>query len=144
MDITYIPMARGFVYLADVIDWYSPRVQSWRVSITLDVQFCLEAMDEAIVRYGKPEVVNTDQRAQFTSQAFTGLLKEQGIQVSMDGKGARRDSAFVERVWRSVKHEEVYLHAYHTISDARTGIGTYFDVYNRRRPDSSLDGNTPD
>lgn len=144
MDITYIPMARGFVYLAAVMDWYSRKVLSWRVSITLDVHFCLEAMEDAIARYGKPEIVNTDQGSQFTSQAFTGLLKEQGIQISMDGKGAWRDNVFVERLWRSVKYEEVYLHAYDTVSEARTGIGKYFDVYNRRRPHSSLEGNTPD
>lgn len=144
MDITYIPMARGFVYLAAVMDWYSRKVLSWQVSITLDVHFCLEAMEDAIARYGKPEIVNTDQGSQFTSQAFTGLLKEQGIQISMDGKGAWRDNVFVERLWRSVKYEEVYLHAYDTVSEARTGIGKYFDVYNRRRPHSSLEGNTPD
>ena len=144
MDITYIPMARGFVYLAAVMDWYSRKVLSWQVSITLDVHFCLEAMEDAITRYGKPEIVNTDQGSQFTSQAFTGLLKEQGIQISMDGKGAWRDNVFVERLWRSVKYEEVYLHAYDTVSEARTGIGKYFDVYNRRRPHSSLEGNTPD
>ena len=145
MDITYIPMARGFVYLAAVMDWYSRKVLSWRVSITMDVHFCLEAMEEAIARYGKPEIVNTDQGSQFTSQAFTGLLKEQDIQISMDGKGAWRDNVFVERLWRSVKYEEeVYLHAYDTVSDARTGIGRYFDVYNRRRPHSSLKRKTPD
>lgn len=144
MDITYIPMARGFVYLAAVMDWYSRKVLSWRVSITMDVHFCLEAMEEAIARYGKPEIVNTDQGSQFTSQAFTGLLKEQDIQISMDGKGAWRDNVFVERLWRSVKYEEVYLHAYDTVSDARAGIGRYFDVYNRRRPHSSLKRKTPD
>ena len=144
MDITYIPMARGFVYLAAVMDGYSRKVLSWRVSITMDVHFCLEAMEEAIARYGKPEIVNTDQGSQFTSQAFTGLLKEQDIQISMDGKGAWRDNVFVERLWRSVKYEEVYLHACDTVSDARTGIGRYFDVYNRRRPHSSLKRKTPD
>ena len=144
MDITYIPMARGFVYLAAVMDWYSRKVLSWRVSITMDVHFCLEAMEEAIARYGKPEIVNTDQGSQFTSQAFTGLLKEHDIQISMDGKGAWRDNVFVERLWRSVKYEEVYLHAYDTVSDARAGIGEYFDVYNQRRPHSSLKGKTPD
>ena len=144
MDITYIPMARGFVYLAAVLDWYSRKVLSWRVSITMDVHFCLEAMEEAIARYGKPEIVNTDQGSQFTSQAFTGLLKEHNIQISMDGKGAWRDNVFVERLWRSVKYEEVYLHAYDTVSDARAGIGRYFDVYNRRRPQSSLKRKTPD
>lgn len=144
MDITYIPMARGFVYLAAVMDWYSRKVLSFRVSITMDVHFCLEAMEEAIARYGRPEIVNTDQGSQCTSQAFTGLLKEQGIQISMDGKGAWRDNVFVERLWRSVKYEEVYLHAYDSVSDARAGIGRYFDVYNRRRPHSSLKRQTPD
>ena len=144
MDITYIPMARGFVYLAAVMDWYSRKVLSWRVSITMDVHFCLEAMEEAITRYGKPEIVNTEQGSQFTSQTFTGLLKEHDIQISMDGKGAWRDNVFVERLWRSVKYEEVYLHAYDTVSDARAGIGRYFDVYNRRRPHSSLKRKTPD
>ena len=144
MDITYIPMARGFVYLAAVMDWYSRKVLSWRVSNTMDVHFCLEAMEEAIARYGKPEIVNTDQGSQFTSQTFTGLLKEHDIQISMDGKGAWRDNVFVERLWRSVKYEEVYLHAYDTVSDARAGIGRYFDVYNRRRPHSSLKRKTPD
>ena len=144
MDITYIPMAKGFVYLAAVMDWYSRKVLSWRVSITMDLHFCLEAMEEAIARYGKPEIVNTDQGSQFTSQAFTGLLKQQGIQISMDGKGAWRDNVFVERLWRSVKYEEVYLHAYDTVSEARAGIGRYFDVYNRRRPHSSLERKTPD
>ena len=144
MDITYIPMAKGFVYLAAVLDWYSRKVLSWRVSITLDVHFCLDAMEEAIARYGKPEIVNTDQGSQFTSQAFTGLLEAQDIQISMDGKGAWRDNVFVERLWRSVKYEEVYLHAYDTVPEARTGIGRYFDVYNQRRPHSSLKGKTPD
>ena len=144
MDITYIPMARGFVYLAAVMDWYSRKVLSWRVSITLDVHLCLEAMDEAIARYGAPEIVNTDQGSQFTSQAFTGLLKKHDIHISMDGKGAWRDNVFVERLWRSVKYEEVYLHAYDTVCEARAGIGRYFDVYNRRRPHSSLKRKTPD
>ncbi len=144
MDITYIPMARGFGYLAAVLDWYSRKVLSWRVSLTMDVHFCLEAMEEAIARYGAPEIVNTDQGSQFTSQAFTGLLKEQNIQISMDGKGAWRDNVFVERLRRSVKYEEVYLHAYDTVSEARAGIGRYFDVYNRRRPHSSLKRKTPD
>jgi putative transposase len=144
MDITYIPMARGFVYLAAVMDWYTRKVLSWRVSITMDMHFCLEAMEEAIARYGRPEIVNTDQGAQFTSQAFTDLLKAHDIEISMDGKGAWRDNVFVERLWRSVKYEEVYLHAYDTVSDARVGIGNYFDVYNRKRPHSSLKGKTPD
>ena len=144
MDITYLPMVRGFVYLAAVMDGYSRKVLSWRVSITMDVHFCLEAMEEAIARYGKPEIVNTDQGSQFTSRAFTGLLKEQDVQISMDGKGAWRDNVFVERLWRSVKYEEVYLHACDTVPDAGAGIGRYFDVYNRRRPHSSLKRKTPD
>ena len=144
MDITYIPMARGFVYLVAVLDWYSRKVLSWRVSITMDVHFCLEALEEAIDVHGVPEIVNTDQGSQFTSQAFTGLLKDHGIRISMDGKGAWRDNVFIERLWRSVKYEEVYLHAYDTVSDSRVGIGRYFNLYNRRRPHSSLKRRTPD
>jgi putative transposase len=144
MDITYIPMARGFVYLVAVLDWYSRKVLSWRVSITMDVHFCLEALEEAIDVHGAPEIVNTDQGSQFTSQAFTGLLKEHGIRISMDGKGAWRDNVFIERLWRSVKYEEVYLHAYDTVSDSRAGIGRYFNLYNRRRPHSSFKRKTPD
>ena len=144
MDLTYIPMARGFVYLVAVLDWYSRKVLSWRVSITMDVHFCLEALDEAIALHGSPEIMNTDQGSQFTSEAFTGLLKEHGIRISMDGKGAWRDNVFIERLWRSVKYEEVYLHAYDTVSDSRTGIDRYFNLYNRRRPHSSLKGKTPD
>ena len=144
MDITYIPMARGFVYLVAVLDWYSRKVLSWRVSITMDVHFCLEALEEAINVHGVPEIVNTDQGSQFTSQAFTGLLKKHSIRISMDGKGAWRDNVFIERLWRSVKYEEVYLHAYDTVSDSRAGIGRYFNLYNRRRPHSSLKRKTPD
>ena len=144
MDITYIPMARGFVYLVAVLDWYSRKVLSWRVSITMDVHFCIEALEEAINVHGVPEIVNTDQGSQFTSQAFTGLLKKKGIRISMDGKGAWRDNVFIERLWRSVKYEEVYLHAYDTVSDSRAGIGKYFNLYNRRRPHSSLKRKTPD
>jgi len=144
MDLTYIPMARGFVYLVAVLDWYSRKVLSWHVSITMDVHSCLEALEEAIALHGSPEIMNTDQGSQFTSQAFTGLLKEHGIRISMDGKGAWRDNVFIERLWRSVKYEEVYLHAYDTVSDSRAGIGRYFNLYNRRRPHSSLKGKTPD
>lgn len=144
MDITYIPMARGFVYLTVVMDWHTRRVLSHRVSITMDVEFCLEAVEEAIAQYGPPEIFNTDQGSQFTSQAFIGLLKQHDIQISMDGKGSWRDNVFVERLWRSVKYEEVYLHAYDTVSDARTGIGRYLKFYNQKRPHSSLDGKTPD
>ena len=144
MDITYIPMARGFIYLAAVVDWFSRRVMAWKVSTTMDVHFCLEAVEEAIERHGKPEIMNTDQGSQFTSQAFTGLLKDNGIQISMDGKGAWRDNVFVERLWRSVKYEEVYLHAYDTVSAAKAGLERYFRFYNSRRPHSSLDRQTPD
>ena len=144
MDITYIPMAKGFVYLVAVLDWYSRKVLSWRVSITMDVHFCLAALEEAIDLHGAPEIVNTDQGSQFTSEAFTGLLKEKGIRISMDGRGAWRDNVFIERLWRSVKYEEVYLHAYDTVADSRSGIGRYFDLYNKRRPHSSLDRHTPD
>jgi len=144
MDLTYIPMARGFVYLVAVMDWYTRKVLSWRVSITMDVHFCIEALEEAMVRFGPPEIMNTDQGSQFTSLAFTSLLKEHDIRISMDGKGAWRDNVFIERLWRSVKYEEVYLHAYDTVSDSRAGIGRYFDLYNRRRPHSSLGRRTPD
>jgi len=144
MDVTYIPMAKGFVYLTAVVDWSTRRVLAWRVSITMDVHFCLEAVEEAIARYGRPDIMNTDQGSQFTSQAFTGLLKAQGIRISMDGRGAWRDNIFVERLWRSVKYEEVYLHAYDSVAEARAGLAQYFQFYNRRRPHSSLAGKTPD
>ena len=144
MDITYIPMARGFVYLAVVLDWYTRRVLSWKVSITMDVHFCLEAVEEAILRYGTPEIMNTDQGSQFTSQAFTGFLKEHGIKISMDGKGSWRDNVFIERLWRSVKYEDIYLRAYGSVSEIKAGLSRYFNFYNNRRPHSSLDGQTPD
>ena len=144
MDIIYIAMARGFVYLAAVVDWYTRRVLSWRLSITMDTDFCLEAVEEAIARYGKPDVFNTDQGSQFTSEAFTGLLKTHEIAISMDGKGAWRDNVFVERLWRSVKYEDVYLKAYASVAEARASLGSYFDFYNRTRPHSSLGGRTPD
>jgi putative transposase len=144
MDITYIPMARGFVYLAAVVDWFSRRVLSWRVSITMEVEFCLEAVEEAIARHGRPEIFNTDQGSQFTSADFTGLLLDNAIAISMDGKGAWRDNVFVERLWRSVKYEEVYLRAYDSVREARASIGRYLDFYNRKRPHSSLDARTPD
>jgi putative transposase len=143
-DITYIPMARGFVYLAAVLDWFSRRVLSWRVSITMEADFCVAALEEALAKHGKPEIFNTDQGSQFTGAAFTGLLAKHDIKISMDGKGAWRDNVFIERLWKSVKYEEVYLHAYDSVSDARTGIGRYLDLYNRRRPHSSLDDKTPD
>jgi putative transposase len=144
MDITYIPISRGFVYLAAVLDWHTRRVLSWKVSITMDVHFCLEAVEEAIERYGTPEIMNTDQGSQFTSQAFTGLLKEHEIKISMDGKGSWRDNVFIERLWRSVKYEDIYLRAYDSASAVRSGLNRYFNFYNSRRPHSSLDGQTPD
>src|ERR1700759_1522980 len=143
-DITYIPMARGFVYLVVVLDWFSRRVLSWRVSITMETEFCVEAVEEALARYGKPEIFNTDQGGQFTGEAFTGLLLTTGIAISMDGKGAWRDNVFVERLWRSVKHEEVYLKAYDNVPEARASIGRYLDFYNSRRPHSQHGGRTPD
>jgi putative transposase len=144
MDITYIPMARGFVYLAAVIDWFSRKVLAWRLSITMDVGFCIETVEEAMARYGRPEIFNTDQGSQFTSRAFTTMLIGNGIAISMDGKGAWRDNVFVERLWRSLKHEEVYLRAYVSVSEARASIGRYLDFYNRRRPHQRLAGQTPD
>ena len=144
MDITYIPMARGFVYLAAVVDWFSRRVLCWRVSITMEVEFCLDALEEALARYGKPEIFNTDQGSQFTSAGFTGLLLENAIAISMDGRGAWRDNVFVERLWRSVKYEEVYLRAYDSVGEARMSLGRYLAFYNRKRPHSSLDARTPD
>jgi putative transposase len=145
MDITYIPMARGFAYLAAVIDWFSRKVLAWKLSITLDTGFCIEAVEEALAKYGKPEVFNTDQGSQFTSLAFTGLLKSHEIAISMDGKGAWRDNVFVERLWRTIKYEEVYLRAYASVSEARASLGRYIEgFYNTRRPHSSLDRRTPD
>jgi len=143
-DITYIPMKRGFVYLFAVMDWFSRRVLSWRLSNTLTTDFCVEAVQEAIARHGKPDIFNTDQGCQFTSLEFTQMLKDHGIDISMDGKGCWRDNVFVERLWKSIKYEEVYLHAYESVSDARAGIGRYLEFYNSRRPHSTLDGSTPD
>jgi putative transposase len=144
MDITYIPMARGFVYLAAVVDWFSRKVLSWRVSITLEVDFCLEAVEAALAQYGKPEIFNTDQGSQFTSVEFTSLLRDNAIAISRDGKGAWRDNVFVERIWRSVKDEEVYLRAYDSVAEAKASIGRYLAFYNSKRPHSSLDARTPD
>lgn len=143
-DITYIPMKRGFVYLCVVMDWASRRVLSWRLSNTLSTDFCIEAAQEAFGRYGTPEIFNTDQGSQFTSLEFTELLKEKGVAISMDGKGCWRDNVFVERLWRSIKYEEVYLHAYDSVSEARKGLDRYLAFYNQIRPHSTLDGSTPD
>jgi putative transposase len=143
MDITYIPMARGFVYLAAVVDWFSRRVLSHRVSITMETDFCIEALEEALAKHGKPEIFNTDQGSQFTSADFTDVLIRNSIAISMDGKGSWRDNVFVERIWKSVKYEEVYLRAYDNVGEARASIGRYLEFYNERRPHSSLDRRTP-
>ena len=143
MDITYIPMARGFVYLTVVLDWFSRRILSWRLSITMEAAFCVEALEDALARYEKPDIFNTDQGSQFTGTAFTSVLIHHGIAISMDGKGAWRDNVFVERLWRSIKYEEVYLRAYDSVSEARESIGRYITFYNGRRPHQSLDGATP-
>ena len=144
MDITYIPMARGFIYLAAVIDWFSRKVLAWRVSITMETDFCIEAVEEALARHGTPDIFNTDQGSQFTSEAFTGLLKAHGIAISMDGKGCWRDNVFIERLWKSVKYEEVYLRAYESVGHAKASLGRYFDFYNHQRPHTALDRRTPD
>ena len=144
MDITYIPMRRGFVYLAAVMDWASRRVLSWRLSNTLTADFCVEALEDAIAQYGTPEIVNTDQGSQFTSLEFVTAVRSRGIALSMDGQGCWRDNVLIERFWRSLKYEEVYLHAYDTVSDARAGIARYVDFYNQGRPHTSLDRRTPD
>ena len=143
-DITYIPMARGFVYLAAVIDWHSRKVLSWRLSNTLDASFCVDALEEAIDTYGKPEIFNTDQGSQFTGTDFIDVLKREDIQIRMDGKGRWVDNVFIERLWRSVKYEEVYLKAYEDIRAARTSLARYFEFYNTDRRHQSLDRQTPD
>jgi len=142
-DITYIPMARGFVFLVAIIDWYSRRVLAWRLSNTLETSFCVEALHEALARYGCPEIFNTDQGCQFTSEDFTDVLLEREIKISMDGKGRWLDNIFVERLWRSLKYEEVYLYAYDTVLAARTGIARYFDFFNDERPHEALGYQTP-
>jgi len=142
-DITYIPMARGFAYLVAIIDWYSRRVLSWRLANTLGTPFCVEALCEALERFGQPEIFNTDQGSQFTDRAFTGVLLERGVKVSMDGRGRCLDNVFVERLWRSLKCEEVYLSDYDTLVEARAGIGRYFEFFNGRRPHSALGYQTP-
>ncbi|MCZ7663983.1 MAG: IS3 family transposase [Thermoleophilia bacterium] len=143
-DITYLPMARGFCYLTAVMDWASRRVLSFRVSNTLDASFCVEALEEALERYGAPEIFNTDQGSQFTSEDFTGLLLSRGVRISMDGRGRWMDNVFIERLWRSVKYEEVYLKGYETIPEARRELAAYFDFYNRRRRHQGLEDQTPD
>lgn len=143
-DITYIPMAHGFLYLVAIMDWYSRRVLAWRLSNTLDGAFCVAALDEAIERFGRPEIFNTDQGAQFTGEAWIGTLKTHGIRISMDGKGRWSDNVFIERLWRSLKYECVYLNAFATPSQAREGIGYWMRYYDQERPHSSLDGLAPD
>ena len=143
-DITYIPMALGFAYLVAIIDWYSRRVLAWRLSNTLHTSFCLEALQEALKRFPKPQIFNTDQGSQFTDETFTKTLRDAGITISMDGRGRCIDNVFVERVWRSLKYEEVFLHAYDDLDEARAGIGRYFDFYNFKRPHQSLGYRTPD
>ena len=143
-DIAYIPMARGFVYLVAIIDWYTRKVLAWRLSNTLTADFCVEALEAAIARYGRPDIFNTDQGCQFTGVEFTGVLTQHQIRISMDGKGRWRDNVFIERLWKSVKYEEVYLHAYDTVSAARAGLSRYFAFYNTRRPHTALDRRPPD
>jgi putative transposase len=143
-DITYIPMRRGFAYLFVVQDWYSRRVLAWRLSNTLTTDFCIETLEEAIAHYGCPDIFNTDQGAQFTSEEFTGFLKANGIRISMDGKGCWRDNVFVERLWRTIKYEHVYLYAYSSMDDAKAHLKVYLEFYNVKRPHRSLDGKTPD
>lgn len=144
LDTSYIPMARGFVYLTAVVDWASRKVLAHRVAITLEAIHAVEVLEEAFAKYGQPEIVNTDQGSQFTATAFTDAVLDRGVKLSMDGKGAWRDNVFVERVWRSVKYEEVYLKAYESVSHARRSIGDYMNLYNQRRPHSSLEDRTPD
>jgi len=144
MDISYIPMAKGFVYLCAVVDWASRKILSHRVSISMDTAFCIEALEEALEHHGQPEIFNTDQGSQFTSAEFTEALKMRGIKISMDGKGCWRDNVFVERIWRRIKYEEVYLRAYDSVSAAKAGIGRYIRFYNAYRPHSKLDKQTPD
>jgi putative transposase len=143
-DVTYLPMARGFCYLAAVMDWASRRVLSFRLSNTLDASFCIEALEEALDRYDAPEIFNSDQGSQFTSEGFTGLLQSRGVAISMDGRGRWMDNVFIERLWRSVKYEEVYLKGYETIPEARRELAAYFDFYNKRRRHQGLGDRTPD
>ena len=142
-DITYVPMAKGFVYLVAVMDWFSRRVLSWRLSITMETDFCVEALTEAMERYGQPEIFNTDQGVQFTSTGFVDELAERGVRISMDGKGRFLDNIFIERLWRSLKYEEVFIKAYGSVPEARIGIGEWLRFYNDERPHQALDYRTP-
>jgi putative transposase len=143
-DLTYIPMRRGFLYLVAIMDWATRKVLSWRVSNTMDVEFCLEALEDALARFGRPELFNSDQGRQFTSRRFTGMLQDAGVRISMDGRGRWMDNVFIERLWRSLKYECVYLHAFETGSDLRAGLSWWIGYYNARRPHSTLAGRTPD
>jgi putative transposase len=143
-DITYIPMRRGFMYLVAVMDWASRKVLSWRLSNTMEAEFCIEALEEALAKYGKPDIFNTDQGSQFTSPGFTGVLRDAGVKISMDGKGRWMDNVFIERLWRSMKYECVYLHAFESGTEARKGLGNWISFYNARRPHSTFQGQTPD
>ncbi|NRP11464.1 hypothetical protein XMM379_003137 [Aliiroseovarius sp. xm-m-379] len=142
-DITYLPMRRGFLYLVAIIDWHTRKVLAWRISNTLEADFCVEALNEAIARFGPPEIMNTDQGSQFTSCAWTDSLRRSGVRISMDGKGRFLDNIFVERLWRSMKYECVYLHAWETGSEAKAGVGKWIEFYNRKRPHSALGGKPP-
>jgi putative transposase len=143
-DITYLPMRRGFLYLVAVMDWATRKVLAWRVSNTMDVEFCIEALEEALARFGRPEIFNTDQGSQFTSPRFTGILQRAGVRISMDGRGRWMDNVFIERLWRSLKYECVYLHAFETGSELRAGLSKWIGYYNGGRPHSALAGRTPD
>jgi putative transposase len=143
-DVTYLPMAKGFLYLVAIIDWYSRKVLAWELSNSMDTSFCVDALETALRKYGKPEIFNTDQGSQFTSEAFTSVLKENDIRISMDGKGRWVDNVFVERLWRSLKYEEVYLKGYANVTEARKSISAYLDFFNRDRRHQSLDRRTPD
>lgn len=143
-DITYIPMRKGFLYLVAIMDWHTRKVLSWRLSNTMETDFCVSALEEALAKYGRPDIFNTDQGSQFTSFAFTSVLRENCIRISMDGRGRWLDNVFIERLWRSLKYENVYLNAYETGSEARAGIGRWINFYNQIRPHSSLNGNTPE
>jgi putative transposase len=143
-DVTYIPMAKGFVYLVAIMDWHSRKALSWRLSNTLDADFCVAALNEALARHGKADIFNTDQGCQFTSEAFAGALKDNGIRIRMDGKGRWMHNVFIERLRRSLKYEEVYLHAYDTVQDARKGIENWINFYNQRRKQQALEKRTPE